>query len=280
MSRVASNPAFAPTEVTRFVKSLDTAAGTLVVETDAGPGYLKAMGNPSGPHALACELVATRLAETIGLPTFDYALVEVSELDELPFLGRGAAAPGPAFVTRAERGSTWGRDTGLLNRMSNPTDLSRLVCMDTWVRNPDRYGPGGNRVNFDNVFFSMEVEDDRVELRAMDFSHAFVNGRDLTRHIGDIGNVKDTNIYGLFPEFRKRLDRPTIVAVSKQLTELEAVAAEAVGLIPAEWEVTQDTKDALIDFITRRAAFLADTLEDRLFDPHQLTLADLPEGEP
>lgn len=69
MSRFASNPQFAPTEVTRFIKSLDTAAGTLVAETDAGPGCLKAMGNPAGPHALACELVATRLAGVIGLPT-------------------------------------------------------------------------------------------------------------------------------------------------------------------------------------------------------------------
>ena len=78
MSLFASNPQFAPTEVTRFIKGLDTAAGTLLVETDAGMAYLKAIGNPAGPHALACELVATRLAGSIGLPTFDYALVEIS----------------------------------------------------------------------------------------------------------------------------------------------------------------------------------------------------------
>lgn len=279
MSLFASSPRFAPTEVTRFIKSLDTAAGTLIVETDAGSGYLKAMGNPAGPHALACELVATRLAGAIGLPTFDYALVEITEVDELPFSTGGQASPGPAFVTRAEPGSTWGDDKLLLNRVSNPKDISRLVCLDTWVRNQDRHGPGGKRVNFDNVFFSMEAEDARVELRAMDFSHAFVNGRDLTRRVRDIANVKDADIFGLFPEFRKRLDRGTVFAVCHRFANLGKVAEEAVGLIPNEWEVEDDARQGLIEFIAQRATFLAETLEHRLFDLPQLTIADLPGGE-
>jgi hypothetical protein len=44
------------------------------VETDAGEGFLKAMGNPESPHVLACELVGTLLAEWLGLPTLEARL--------------------------------------------------------------------------------------------------------------------------------------------------------------------------------------------------------------
>ena len=45
------------------------------METDAGKGYLKALGGPEGPHTLACEWVATQLARWFGLSTFDFAIL-------------------------------------------------------------------------------------------------------------------------------------------------------------------------------------------------------------
>jgi hypothetical protein len=89
VSLLASSPNFRPTEITGFIRSLDSGAGTLLVDTDAGLGYLKALGNREGPHVLACDLVGTHLAVKLGLPTFDYALVEVLEMDELPFFRGG-----------------------------------------------------------------------------------------------------------------------------------------------------------------------------------------------
>ena len=279
MSLFASNSAFQPTEVTRFVRNLDSGAGAILVETDAGPGYLKAIGNPGGPHVLACDLVGTHLAASMGLPTFDYALIEITELDELPFHRGGTAEPGPALITRLETGSTWGNDRRLLNRLSNPTDISRLIGMDTWLRNADRYGPGMTRINFDNVFLSMETGDRSVELRAMDFTHAFTNGRGLTKRVRDIDNTKDKAVYGLFPEFRAFLDRATVRSFCRNLGHLhDGLAAEAVGLIPVQWDVNAEVREALIDFIRQRARFLADTLEDTLFDPPQRMLPDDPDG--
>ena len=57
-----SSSNFQPTSITRFIANFDSGAGTLFVDTDAGKAYLKAIGNPAGPHALACEWVGTRLA--------------------------------------------------------------------------------------------------------------------------------------------------------------------------------------------------------------------------
>jgi hypothetical protein len=41
-----------PTEVNQFINHVNSGAGTLIVRTDAGLAYLKALGNPDGPHAL------------------------------------------------------------------------------------------------------------------------------------------------------------------------------------------------------------------------------------
>lgn len=46
---------------------------------------LKAMGNPAGEHALACEWVGSRLANEMGLPTFEIEILHVP-LDLADFL--------------------------------------------------------------------------------------------------------------------------------------------------------------------------------------------------
>jgi hypothetical protein len=55
-----------------------TASQVVVVETDEGNGYLKAMGNLAGTHSLAAELVATRLAGWFGLPTLTVSIIQVT----------------------------------------------------------------------------------------------------------------------------------------------------------------------------------------------------------
>src|SRR5438067_1227324 len=98
-----------PTTFLRFEEALDTSMGTARIVTDAGPCYIKGLGNRQGPHPLACEWVATQLARWFGLPTFDYSLLAIdAEIDEIPFLRGGMAASGSAFVTRAAAGHTWG----------------------------------------------------------------------------------------------------------------------------------------------------------------------------
>ena len=84
-------------------QSFPTAADTVRVMTDAGAGYLKAMGNRGGPHRLASDYVATQFARWLGLATFDFAIVGVSPENEIPFYKGGHAQAGPAFITRMIR---------------------------------------------------------------------------------------------------------------------------------------------------------------------------------
>ena len=128
-----------PTHVKRFIQAFPTSACAALVETDAGKGYLKALGNDEGPHILACEWIGTKLAKWFGLSTFDAAIIQITEFDEIPFHNGNKAQIGPAFIARAEFGETWSGDAKQLDRIFNPEDISRLVVFDTWTLNCDRH---------------------------------------------------------------------------------------------------------------------------------------------
>ena len=130
-------PPWQPTMIRRFIKGLSTATATVIVETDQGEGYLKAMGNPEGPHVLACEWVGTQLARRLGLLTFDIALVNVTDDDDIPFAKGGKAQAGPAFITRKERGSSWsGSKRALLapGQPQGPHAVGALRYLDAQLR--------------------------------------------------------------------------------------------------------------------------------------------------
>jgi hypothetical protein len=253
----------------------------MLVATDAGDAYLKAMGNPAGEHALACEWVGTQLAAWFELPTFDFAIIEVTDVPELPFAKGGVAKPGPAFITRAERGERWGGVARELELLSNPEDIGRLVVFDTWTLNCDRYAPNNTRKpNRDNVFLSEEAPKGKFLLRAMDHTHCFTCGRPLTKRIANIDRVQDSDVYGLFPQFREFFDRRTLRPVARRLKQVtRQLLVQIVQTIPPEWDVNQIARDALVDLLRGRAGFLADCIIDTLCPQKDLEFMGDPEDE-
>ena len=134
---------------------------------------------------------ATQLAQWFGLPTFDIAIIEVCEADEIPFVDQkgkriGQAQPGPAFISRGEAGEPWSGNESQLKRLVNPKDISRLVVFDTWTRNCDRHwwpdgaAMGRARINLNNVFLSEEAPPGQFILKALEHTHCFTCGRALT----------------------------------------------------------------------------------------------------
>lgn len=97
-----------PAIIRHAVQAFPTAASAVLVATDAGQGYLKALGNDGGPHRLAADWVGTQLAQWLGLPVFDFAVIEVLPENEIPFFNGSRALPGPAFITRRDPGMPWG----------------------------------------------------------------------------------------------------------------------------------------------------------------------------
>jgi hypothetical protein len=255
-----------PKVIRRYIDSRESSTQVILVNTDLGDGYLKAMGNPEGEHALACEWVGTQLALWLGLPTFEFGIIEVTMLDELSFhrKEKGKAKPGPAFISRSDPGEPWGGKERELQRLVNPRDISRLVVFDTWVRNPDRYyvRPDGSvRQSWNNVFLSEDAPPGKVLLRAMDHSHAFTNGREITPKNLGIDQIQDNTLYGLFPEFRLFLDRKVVQRTCKVLRTMnQELARSTTDSIPSEWDVSASGRTALAEFIVARANFVAGSI--------------------
>jgi hypothetical protein len=243
-----------------------TSTGTSRILTDAGEAFIKPLGNKEGPHVLACEWVATRLADWFGLDTFDHAILGVEALDEIPLFDGRLATPGPAFVTRAESGAVWGGSQAQLDGLENRDDLTRLVVFDTWTLNCDRHPPDTavRRPNLDNVFISTERDGGRRVI-AMDHTHCFTCGRELSASLVTIARVKDERIYGLFPAFRPFVSPASVKAAAGTLATVDRdVVQPIVDAVPVEWEVPPETRAALVDLIVRRAAFVTGRIEAML----------------
>lgn len=258
-----------PTKLREVADSYDTSTGTTEVMTDAGPAYLKPLGNRQGPHVLATDWVGTHLAKWFGLSTFKIAIFVLQEDDVFP-LPRGAeAAPGPAFASQAMKGEPWDKSEETLDCLVNPEDITRLVIFDTWTLNCDRHHPAPNarKPNYDNVYLSSEgVKQGQRRLIAMDHGLCFIrSGEDLTTRLSDIDKVQDKEIYGLFPEFRSKLQQPIIDSCADRLREMRPdTAREIVATVPREWDVPEVVRVEWANLISRRATFVADTIRESI----------------
>ena len=253
-----------PQHIVFAADAFTTATETVFVTTDAGNGYLKAMGNRGGPHLLAADWVATHLAQWFGLPTFEFALIEVTDIDEIRLGPNKFVVPGPAFITKEMEGNVWGGGEESLKRLVNPEDLGKLVVFDTWTRNCDRHPPDPTtrKPNRNNVFFSVEgLPGGQSRLIAMDHTHCFHCGNDLDGRLSRIDRVKDARIYGLFPEFVPFMKDPALrpaweEAVDQLKTLDPGWVRRIVSSIPAAWSVDSSGRDALADQICQRASFI------------------------
>jgi hypothetical protein len=55
---------------------------------------------------------------------------------------------------------------------------------------------------------------------AIDHTHAFTCGSELTRRIGNADTVRDATVFGCFPEFVSLLERTEIQACAARLGEM------------------------------------------------------------
>ena len=261
-----------PTCITQFVEARKSSTQVVIVETDAGRGYLKAMGNPEGEHTLACDWAGTQLAKWFGLLTLDQAIVEVDEFVEIRFFNGGLAQVGPALVTRALKGESWSGRRGQLRKLRNPGDISRLVVFDTWILNRDRHS--ADRRNRDNVFLSAESK--QLELLAIDHTHCFgTSGGELTERVAQIGNCRNRAVYGLFPEFQSFLDKDVLSQCVEQLGKIdETDVKRIIAGIPGPWRVSETARAALVRFVLQRASYVADTIFERLWPQKELRFID------
>ncbi len=264
-----------PTCITQFVEPRKSSTMVVIVDTDAGLGFLKAMGNPEGEHALACDWIGTQLAKWFGLSTLDQAIVEYDGIPPITLFNGNSAVAGPVLITRAVKGDVWSGERRQLVRLLNPDDISRLVVFDTWILNRDRHS--ANRQNRDNVFLSAVGR--HLKLLAIDHTHCLgTTGGGLTERVSHIGNCRDPAVYGLFPQFRRILRRDIVTQAAGQLTRIDgATVTRILDGIRDPWLVSKKAKAAVLSLVLQRAAFVADTIYEKLWPQKELDFTDGPE---
>ena len=232
-----------PQYIVRPIDSRQSSTNVVIVETDIGQGFLKAIGNPAGTHCLASEFVGTQLAEWLGLQTLDYGLVNVDDkIDDIRFYSGGKAKSGPAFIAKLEPGDVWNGSKKQLRQLVNSDDISKLVVFDTWVMNRDRKSK--LMAVTDNVFLSTtKTAKGKLRMVAIDHTHCFAAENSVRLDLDQIKIPDDFEVYWLFPEFRDFWDRSAVREVAERLGKLEKAAVEAiVGSIPSEWRECFDAK--------------------------------------
>ncbi len=99
----------------------------------------------------------------------------------------------------------------------------------------------------------------------MDHTHCFLVGGELTHRVSQISHIRDSDTYGLFPEFRPFLNKNKD-AIRDAIDTLRGIprneVEDAVQSIPPDWLVDNRAKAALAEFLTARAAYVAEHIMD------------------
>src|SRR5262249_32467994 len=118
-----------------------------------------------------------------------------------------------------------------------------------------------------NVWLSREGQSGRkVVLTAIDHTHCFGNGTQLTAGMASISAVRDERGFGRFPEFAAYLDKAAMQATCATLAAVTKEQLEPlVNSIPDEWEVAQSVRAAWLELLVQRASYVAATLIPKVF---------------
>jgi len=268
-SSVMTACVWSPRSVLRFGRSLGTACATARVVTDAGRAYLKPPLPQAVQSELACEWIAAQLATWFELPTCEWAVLPVdAELDRIPLPNGQPAPSGLAFVTRELPGHPWGGAVESLEAAENSEIVTSLVVFDTWLRNVGRFPPAGTsgRPGYDRLLLAKGGIPGVARLVLLDQSQAFrPAGQPLDTTACDLFQSRDTQVYGLFPAFRRLVRQDDLAKSLERLTQFQPrTARDLLQALPQEWGVAPETCQVLGQFLVERAAWLAETLPTRL----------------
>lgn len=256
-----------PSEIRREIQLFESSTRPARVATDVGDGFIKGMGNPQGPTSLISELVSAELGTWIGLQIPPFAIISQCDI-EIQMIGQNGFIEPPMFFSSAVDGTT--RDGGdtFVSRLQNPSDIAKLVVFDTWIRNNDRYIDGNP--NSDNLIYAPIPGARKYSLVPIDHSHCFVDV-DFETDLPSQNLVEDDQVYGLYPEFRPFINQETVGQAVETLRGLDrGFVEECINSVPAQWGLSNRASAHLVDLICTRAAFVVDTISDRIVEEPDL----------
>lgn len=247
--------AWGPNRVVRIVETVESSTRPIHVVTDDGNAFIKTAETDQGPDALVSEFVGTKLAEWLGLRTAPCCLVK---------LDGGIVSSDTVFASKALDVRAWSGESLELSELADPDDLARLVVLDTWTANPDRYPGLGTRPRPDNVFFDDSGR--KSFLVALDQSSCFRGGKALHENLLSIEQRRSERVLGLFPQFFPFVrDGAVRAALAKLGTFRAEYIAPIMASVPSSW-IRERVRESLTDFCVDRARFLAVSGERIILD--------------
>jgi len=259
------------------VEVLKTSTRPVKINTDEGLCLVKYIGNKQGREALVGELIGTELACNIGLKVPEFAIMDFPQMD----LGLGQDNPqkGPAFCSSwVSDVMTFSPQSNLLSNIRRKEDVSKVVVLDTWLRNFDRYmseaDGGAPNQNLDNLLFGPDKR--KVEMIVIDHTHIIVDGG-FDDQLGDVKIeneiIEEEEIYGLFPQFVQYLNHKDVSEAIHIAAAIDRKAVQdLIGTIPMQWGLTTSQREFLEEFIYVRAQRLIGWLPHALFDQGEFNL--------
>lgn len=95
-------------------------------------------------------------------------------------------------------------------------------------------------------------------------------GTSLTPKVRQIDFVQDPKIFGAFLEFLPAVTSDVVARFAGRLGEFERADAERIiREVPDAWELSTETRAAVVDFLVDRARFLAKNFQE-LFAAHTM----------
>jgi hypothetical protein len=258
-----------PTEIQREIEAFPSSTRTVRVATDAGDGFLKAVGNPMGTAVLVSELVGGELGTWFGLALPPFAVVHHCDL-QIIMPNIGVMNP-PMFFSAAVDGEPHAGDT-FSAKLAHPGHAARLAVFDTWIRNCDR--------SADNLLYVKRPGRSlRYEIVPIDHGECFhgPEGTDFPVGAWPEDRVNDPKVYCQFlDDFGPQLTAAHVADAVGRLATLErAFVDEVVQSVPAAWGLGPVAAGSLADFICRRAEYVVNTISPMLVaDPEIPGLAN------
>ncbi|TGT35715.1 HipA family kinase [Mesorhizobium sp. M8A.F.Ca.ET.165.01.1.1] len=249
-----------PKEVLREIELFASSTRPARVDTDAGEGFVKGIGNPQGCAALISELVAAELCAWFKLKIPSFAVIKECAI-ELPLVNWHGNMLPPLFFSRAVDGIPRDGSNTFLDKLTDVGDVARLVVFDTWIKNSDRFHMG--QAKSDNLLF-VPIGRQKFDLVPIDHTHCFVE-IEFDGNPPTMAEICDPTVYGRFPEFDPYLTGKGVRSAIHHLASLDPnFVAEVVNSVPQEWDLDYQARQSLSELICRRAEYVVQTIEARL----------------
>jgi len=245
-----------------YVRRMRGGAQSQLMRASDGALYIvKFQNNPQGKRILANELVATRLAERVGLPVAPCAIIQVQSvlIERTPELriedethsvpcapGLQAASRFVAETKAPEQVWDW-MPAPLVGKTRNLNAFAGMLAFDWWTFNRDSRQAVFSRVGSAHKYTATFI----------DQGYCF-NGTKWTfpetnvpceYPIRDVYELVDG--WGSFEPWLSRIERLR-----------ESVLWEAVADLPVEWEVPEDAIEDLINALQERQKRVRGFIED------------------